>query len=269
MTESQQPAANSQQLTANKHLTAIILAHNEAKHIQACIETLDFADRIIVFESFSTDETVALAEAAGVEVIQHEFENFAAQRNAALEAVRGETDWILFVDADERVTPELAAEVRQKIATPWQVVGYGIPRWNYIAGKLTKGAGWYPDYQTRLLKSGYAHYDPQRKVHEIVILDGEEAQLSNHLIHYNYESMAQFREKQARYLQYDVQIMQDDGIRPKPHNYILQPLRHFKWRFFELRGYQDGWHGFRLSALMAWYELRKYVLLRQKLNKDV
>ncbi|MGB1286275.1 MAG: glycosyltransferase family 2 protein [Aggregatilineales bacterium] len=262
----QQPAASDQKPIAHNHLTAIILAHNEAKHIQACIETLDFADRIIVFESFSTDNTVDLAKAAGADVIQHEFENFASQRNAALDAVAGQTDWVLFVDADERVTPELAAEVRQKITTPWQVVGYGIPRHNYIAGKLTKGAGWYPDHQTRLLKSGYAHYDPQRKVHETVILDGDEAQLVNHFIHFNYESMAQFREKQARYLPFDVQMMFDDGIRPKPQNYILQPLRHFKWRFFELRGYQDGWHGLRLSALMAWYELRKYLLLRQKLK---
>ena len=180
------------------HLTAIILTHNEAKHIRECIAFAKFADRVLVFDSFSTDNTVNLAEDAGADVIQHKFENFASQRNAALNAVKDSTDWVLFIDADERVTQELANEVREKIANSADVVGYGIPRWNYIAGKLTKGAGWYPDYQTRLLKVGFAHYDPERTVHELTILDGDEAQLDNHFIHYNYESMAQFMEKQAR-----------------------------------------------------------------------
>lgn len=240
-------------------LTGVILTYNESKHVQACIETLRFADAILVFDSFSTDDTVELARQARAEVRQRKFDDYAGQRNAALEAV--DSEWVLFVDADERVTPELAAEVRQVIQSD-TCVGYGIPRHNYIFGKLTSAAGWFPDYQTRLLKVSASKYDPTRKVHEVVLLDGAEGKLTNPFIHYNYENAAQFASKQRSYTAYEARIMFEQGIRPKPQNYILQPLRHFRWRFFTLKGYTLGLHGLRLSLLMAWYEFRKYVQLR-------
>ena len=247
-------------------LTAIILTHDESAHITSCIETLRFADRILVFDSFSEDDTVNLARAAGADVIQHEFKNYAHQRNAALEAVRNETDWVLFVDADERVETDLAEEVLDVV----QKSGYAawrIPRHNYIFEKLTRGAGWYPDYQTRLLNINRAHYDPQRQVHEVVVLDGPEGTLSGHLTHLNYRDVAHFAEKQERYAAYEAQILFQDGIRPKFRNFILQPYREFVRRFIILKGYIDGWHGMRLCLYMAWYEFRKYWLLRQRWNK--
>jgi glycosyltransferase involved in cell wall biosynthesis len=243
-------------------LSAVILTHNEAAHIVACIESVRFADDILVFDSYSTDNTVALAEQAGARVIQHRFEDYAHQRNAALEAVSGEADWVLFVDADERVTPELASQVREKIMLPGYA-GFRIPRHNYIFGKLTLGAGWYPDYQTRLLRVSSAHYDLTRKVHEVVLLDGEEGTLDHPFIHYNYRDVRQFTEKQKRYVAYDARILYEQGIHPKPQNYLLQPLRQFWWRFVSLKGYRDRLHGLRLSLLMGWYELRKYVVLRK------
>lgn len=243
-------------------LFAIVLTYNEAEHIKDCLESLSFADNRMIFDSDSTDGTIDIAKAAGAEVLQHEFENFAAQRNAALQAVSGRADWVLFVDADERVTPELAEEVQEVIKNP-SAVGYRIPRYNFLFGIETRGAGWYPDYQTRLLKVGKAQYDPEVKVHEVVLLDGAEGTLKEHFIHYNYRDIQQFYAKQRRYVEFDAQIMYEQGIRPKPQNYILQPLRHFRWRFIELKGYQDGWHGFRLSWLMAWYEFRKYLALRR------
>jgi glycosyltransferase involved in cell wall biosynthesis len=203
-----------------------------------------------------------LAHNAGAKIIQRVFDHYAGQRNAALDAVRASADWVLFVDADERVTPELAAEVQRVIQQPGDAVGFRIPRWNYIAGKLTQGAGWYPDYQTRLLKVGAAHYDPARQVHEVVILQGAEGTLKEHFVHYNYKNMAQFFHKQQKYVAYDAQILYEQGIRPKVWTYLTQPLRHFYWRFITLKGYTDGWHGFRLSAIMAWYEYKKYGLLR-------
>lgn len=246
-------------------LTAIVLTHNESEHISDCLETLSFADECIVFDSYSTDNTVDLARSAGARVIRHKFENFASQRNAALDSVTGTTDWVLFIDADERVTPELAEEVRQVIMQR-HFSAYQIPRHNYIFGKLTQGAGWYPDYQTRLLKIGKVRY--QNPVHEIATLDGELGALQHHLIHHNYKNLTHFLEKQRKYVQYDAQIMFEAGTRPEPQNYLLQPLRHFKWRFFELSGYRDGWHGFRLSVLMAWYELKKYLILRRMWQDD-
>lgn len=244
------------------HLTAIILTYNEADHIRECIASVGFADAIIVFDSYSTDETVSISKSCGVEVIHRTFDHYAGQRNAALEAVKGKTDWVLFVDADERVTPELADEVRDKIELDGYA-GWQIPRHNYLFGVLTKGAGWFPDYQTRLLRVGKSYFDPDVHVHEVTILDGDEGTLDNPFIHYNYRDLSHFVEKQCRYVEYDARIMYEQGIRPKFRNFILQPLRHFYWRFITLKGYQDGWHGFKLSALMGWYELRKYLVLRR------
>jgi glycosyltransferase involved in cell wall biosynthesis len=240
---------------------AMILTRNEAAHITACIESVRYCDAVIVFDSFSDDDTPALARAAGAEVIQRVFDDYAGQRNAALEAVRDRADWVLFVDADERVTGALAEETR-RVIEQGGAAGFRIPRHNYLFGKLTLGAGWYPDYQTRLLKVGAASYDPARKVHELVILDGAEGTLQQPFIHYNYSDAAQFHDKQRRYSAYDARMMYEQGVRPKPQNYVLQPLRHFWWRFVALQGYRDGLHGLRLSLLMAWYELRKYRLLR-------
>lgn len=241
-------------------LTAVVLTYNEAEHIAECLHSVSFADRQVVFDSFSTDQTVQIAQASGATVLQHAFENYAAQRNAALDAVAAYSDWVLFVDADERVTPELAAEVRELIEQP-DYAGFKIPRFNYVFGKLTRGAGWYPDYQTRLLKIGKARYDPLRKVHEVVKLDGKRGEARQHFVHYNYRDLPHFLNKQRKYVRYDAMIMFEQGIRPKPQNYILQPLRHFRWRFVTLKGYRDGWHGFVLSVLMAWYEWRKYWIL--------
>jgi glycosyltransferase involved in cell wall biosynthesis len=242
-------------------LMAIVLTYNESAHIRACLDSVAFADERLVVDSFSTDDTCTQARALGVDVVQEAFDNYATQRNLALTLAKARgMDWVLFVDADERVTPELAQEVREAIQHA-RVVGWRIPRFNYIFGKLTRGAGWYPDYQTRLLRVGRAVYDVARKVHEVVVLDGEEGTMAHHFIHYNYKDLAQFFQKQRKYVRYDAQMMYEAGIRPKPHNYILQPLRHFRWRFVTLKGYQDGWHGLRLSALMAWYEFRKYVVL--------
>ncbi len=236
-------------------LAAVILTHNEEVHIRACIESVRWADRVIVFDSFSDDQTVALAEQAGAEVIQHPWNGYASQRNAALEAV--DTDWILFVDADERSSPAQAAEVRALLAAS-EHHGYWIPRHNYIFGRLTRHAGWYPDYQMRLLHRGHARYDPAREVHELVVLDGEAGYMTEPFVHYNYTSVRQFREKQSRYVRYDAQILKEQGIKPRPHKFITMPLRQFIWRFITLKGYRDGLHGLRLSLLMAWYELQKY-----------
>ncbi len=245
-------------------LAAVILTYNEAEHIADCVESVRFADVVVAFDSYSTDETVKLAQQAGAVVIQNPFENYAQQRNAALKAMEDRADWVLFVDADERIPPELVAEL-QTILSQTACDGWRIPRHNYIFGQLTRGAGWFPDYQTRLLRVGAAHYDPKRKVHEVVVLRGGDAALGtlqNPIIHYNYKDAAQFAQKQRKYTAYEAKILHEQGIRPKVRNYILQPLRHFWWRFVTLKGYQDGLHGLRLSLLMAWYEFRKYRLLR-------
>ncbi len=239
-------------------LAAVILCRDELEHLPPCLESVWFADEVLVFidsRSPVLDEMIRLAEAAGARVQQRAFDDYASHRNAALQAV--DTDWVLFVDVDERVTPELAREVRQVIASG-KAVGYGIPRDNYIFGRLTRHAGWYPDYQTRLLRRTHARYDPARPVHEVVILDGSQDYLQHTLIHYNYRDLAHFLAKQRRYAEIDAGILYDQGIRPRLHHFVTMPLRQFFWRFVTLAGYRDGLHGLRLSLLMAWYEWLKY-----------
>ncbi len=248
-------------MTTQPLLTAIILTYNEAQHIADCIASISWADHILVFDSFSTDETGAIAAAAGAEVRQHPFQNFGAQRDAALKVVK--TSWVLFVDADERVTDELHIEIRRVLDSPEsdRLRGWWIPRHNYIFGKLTLGAGWYPDHQLRLLHRNSARYDPRRPVHEEVLLDGQAGYLSHPLLHYNYASVDQFHRKQRKYIQFEAQLRYDAGERARLHRYITLPIRQFIWRFVTLKGYRDGFHGFRLSLFMAYYEFVTWRLI--------
>lgn len=245
-------------------LKAVILSLNEARHITACIDSVRWTDGIVVFDSYSTDDTVTLAEQAGAEVLQHAFENYSQQRNAALSAV--DADWVFFLDADERATPELGAEIREVITTRREV-GWWIPRYNYIFGHRMRGAGWWPDSQLRLLRRDRAHYDPHRAVHEEAIIDGEVGTLKHPFIHYNYETLRQFVVKQRKYTDFDAGILLQKNIHPKFYTPYTQALRHFWWRFVTLHGWRDGGYGILLSALMSYYEMRKYRQVRSAQQK--
>ncbi len=245
-------------------LSAVVLTLNEEKHLPDCLASLRWADEIVVFDSFSTDATADIARQFGARLIQHRFENYAAQRNAALDAMQA--DWIFFVDADERATPVLTDEISGLTGLLRPVrpeAGWWVPRHNYIFGKLTLRAGWYPDYQLRLLRRGRARFDPSRHVHELALLDGGEGRLQNPLIHLNYETVPEFIAKQYKYTQYDAGILHAQGMRARPQNFVLQPLRQFYWRFVALGGWRDGWHGLRLSALMAYFQFVLYQKLAE------
>jgi (heptosyl)LPS beta-1,4-glucosyltransferase len=231
-------------------LAAVVLTKNAAKHITDCIATLRFADLVVVSDSFSEDGTVELARASGSTVLQRPFDNFAGQRNAAMDAV--DAEWIFFVDADERIPPELAREVRE--ATIYEPeVGWWVPRHNYIAGRLVRHGGFYPDYQLRLLRRDRARYDPGRPVHEVVLLEGPSGRLRHEMIHYNYDDWGQFHAKQRRYASYEGQILRDRGVKPWPHKFVRLPLREFWRRYVTLHGYKDGWLGLKLAVLLGFY----------------
>jgi (heptosyl)LPS beta-1,4-glucosyltransferase len=231
-------------------LAAVILTKNEARHIEECIRTLGFADAVIVSDSFSDDGTVTLAKNAGAVVRQRLFDNFAGMRNATLEAV--DAQWVFFVDADERIPPELGEEVRRVIRQGPEV-GWWVPRYNYIAGKLVRHGGFYPDYQLRLLRRERARYDPERPVHEVVLLDGPSGRLQHEMIHYNYENWAQFHAKQRRYALIEGQILAERGVKPWPHKFVRFPLQEFWRRYVTLEGYKDGWIGLKLAVLLGYY----------------
>lgn len=248
------------------NLAAVVLTKNEERHIGECLGSLRWADECLVFDDFSSDSTVEIARARGARVVQHPFENFAAQRNAALRAV--EAKWVLFVDADERATPDLASEVGRVIAYEGTEArsGWWVPRHNYMLGHRMRGGGWFPDYQLRLLVRDRAHYDPARPVHEIVILDGEAGYLENVLIHYNYDSVGQFRQKTCRYAEFEADILLEQGVRVRPWTYVSMPLREFWRRFISLAGYRDHVYGLLFCGLMAWYTFVTYRRLGRLLS---
>lgn len=228
-----------------------ILARNNEDEIAACLESVAWADeRIVILDTRTTDRTSAIAASMGARVVAHRFEDFARQREFGLSLPS--TDWLFYVDSDERATPALAAEIRQVIERE-DCVGWWVPRRNMIWGKEIRHGGWYPDYQLRLLRLGYAHYDMTREVHEIVELDGQEGHLREPLIHHNYRTVRQFIAKQQQYVDLEAGIRLKQGIRPHAWTYPLQPLREFKRYYWSLRGYRDGFHGLLLSLLVAYY----------------
>lgn len=240
-------------------ITGVILTKNEARHVVPCVESLAWVDQVLVLDSYSDDDTVALARSAGARVKQNPFRDFAHQRNVALQMV--ESQWIFFVDADERATPALGQEIREAIRRE-DVNGWWVPRHNYIFGRLTLGAGYYPDYQMRLLRAGCGTYE--RPASEIVVLQGADGYLNEPLIHYNYETVAQFHAKQHSREIFEATTLHRKGVRLRPHTFVLQPVRHFWWRYVTLKGYREGWHGLRLSLLLAYYfGWRNYVRLWQ------
>ncbi|HEX7593504.1 MAG TPA: glycosyltransferase family 2 protein, partial [Anaerolineae bacterium] len=140
---------------------------------------------------------------------------------------------------------------------------------NIIFGKEIRYTGWSPDYQPRVLRKGRARFDPAREVHELVVWDGEVGYLREPLIHYNYETLAQFREKQIKYTRYETQVWYAEGKRARWRGLIGQPMREFLRRYISLRGWRDGGHGLLLSALMAYYAWVRQRMLRQMQNQSL
>lgn len=243
-------------------VSAVVLTRNEARHIAACLDSLAWADERLVVDGGSADETVALAEARGARVEHRPFVSFPDQRNAALEMAR--SDWVFFLDADERVTPVVAAEIRRVVENgePGAPVLYWIPRNNVIFGKVIRHAGWYPDHQARLFLRGRARFDPARVVHELPIADGAQGYLQAPLTHYNYRTVGEFLARQSRYAEMEAIRLRDQGVRPRFWAPVVQPLRQFRWRYVTLQGYHDGGHGLLLSGLMAYYDHTVYKRLR-------
>lgn len=248
-------------------LTVVVLTLDEARHITACLTAARQLRpaALLVLDSGSHDDTAALASAAGATVATRPFDGYASQRNAALALVT--TPWVYFVDADERVTAAQAAEIAARLPAEG-LAGYWTPRRNIICGHTMRGGGWWPDEQLRLFRIVAGRYDPDRQVHEIVVLDGPAGHLREPLVHHNYDTWRQVLVKQHHYTTHAVADAHAAGVRPHPRNYALQPLRAFWRRFVSLRGYRDGLTGLALALLLAWYELLFYVWLGRAHRRD-
>lgn len=248
---------------AAQTLSVAIIARDEARYIgDALASVAALADELlVVLDPRTTDATATIAEQHGALVRYQRFVSFSQQRNHALRVCR--SDWVLFLDADERVLPELAAELRAVLAQPDPAcAGYWLPRHNLYFGRPLCGGGWYPDRQLRLLRRDRAHYDETRLVHEFADLDGAAGELSGHLLHINIETWAELHEKQRRYALAEAQTLARSGVRARWRNLVLQPLREINRRFVTWHGYRDGLLGLVLALAMGYYELLKYIHLK-------
>jgi glycosyltransferase involved in cell wall biosynthesis len=244
-------------------ISAIVIACNEASRIAPCLESLSWADEVVVVDSGSADGTQDICRRFTDRVFYVPFVNFPRQRNAAM--ALASHDWIFFIDADERVETPLRDELLALAATLDETgpAAWAVPRRNMIWGAWMRGGGWYPDYQLRLLDRRRARYDEARAVHEVVLLEGPQAQLEHELIHLNYQSLGQFLEKQERYSRLHAQTLRQAGVQPRARSLIGQPVREFARRYMAAGGWKDGWRGLALASLLAYYQGRAYWLARR------
>lgn len=243
-------------------LTAAVIARDEEALLPECLASVAFADeRLVLVDAATRDRTREVAAAAGARVEERVFDTFAGQRDAALHLARGE--WVLFIDADERVTAGLRDEIAATLAAPNGRRGFWIPRDNYLMGRVVRHAGWYPDFQLRLLQRTAARMDPRRVVHEEAIVDGAVGHLTQPFVHLNYRTLGEFVAKQERYCGLAARRWLATYGRPRARAVIGQPLREFWRRYVTLRGYREGVLGLVLSAILGFYAGRAVWLARR------
>jgi (heptosyl)LPS beta-1,4-glucosyltransferase len=242
-------------------LTIVALVCREIEHIRPCLRSLrplvslTGAQTLIVLDDKADEATEAEAQAVADRVVRSKFVNFSVQRNRALDLANA--TWVFFIDIDERATPALAEEIARAISQD-NCAGYRVPRRNILFGREVKHTGWWPDYQTRLLRRDSARYDEARAVHEVPVLGGPLCDLAEPLIHLNYSTWGQFIRKQRSYAPLEAAALYAAGARARPRSFLGQPLREFKRRFIEGEGFRDGLLGLALSLAMAAYRAEVY-----------
>jgi (heptosyl)LPS beta-1,4-glucosyltransferase len=245
-------------------VTAVIAAHDESANIEACIASLDWVREVIVVENDSRDDTVALARAAGATVISPQFTTIGAARNHAID--RAASEWILVVDADERCTPELAAEITRTVK---EKPGYGafrITRRNYFLGREIRHGGWGTDRPIRLFRRAMRYNASQ--VHEHVNVAGETGQLTSSLIHYPYNSLDQYFEKFERYSRWWANQNYERGRRAGAGAVLFKPPARFAKMYLLKGGFRDGARGLVLACLAAASVMAKYARLWERSVRD-
>ena len=237
-------------------LSVVIIARDEAANIRAALDSVAWADERIVVDSGSTDATVRIAREAGAHVATHEWEGYAAQKNHATSLATH--DWVLSIDADERVTPALADEIRALLLDEPPASGFRIPRVTRYLGRWIRSTDWYPDPQLRL-------YDRRRArwadvlVHESVILDGAvPLRLRGELEHHPYHDIAHHLETMNRYTTLAAQQMHRDGRHATPVDLVVQPAAAFVRNYFLRAGIRDGAVGLLVSILNSYYVFLKF-----------
>jgi len=235
-------------------ISVVIVTKNEESNIEDALKSVADAKEIIVVDSFSTDRTVDICRRYTDRVYQHEWQGFALQKQTAVDYAEG--PWVLILDADERVTPELKAEVLKNIHGT-DVNGFYMPRENYFIGKRIRHGGWWPDHTLRLFKKDRGRLGP-REVHESVIVEGGTAYLKNPLRHYTYRSVSDFMERMERYSTLAAKEIIKNSGRAGLISLVIKPPFTFLKMYFLRLGFLDGTRGFMLAVLYSFYTFLKY-----------
>lgn len=245
-------------------LSVVITVYNEEQKIEDCLKSIkDLADEIIVVNNNSTDKTLEIAKKY-TDIIYNQPnnpQNIDLQKNLGIS--KATCEWILVLDADERVEQELADEIRS-LDEKSDFSGYNIARKNIIFGKWIAHTGWYPDYQLRLFKKGKGKFE-EKHVHQSIKIEGEVGYLKNSIKHLNYESVSQFLDKIIKtYTVSEAQALIDKGYTFQFSDVFKMPLKEFYSRYLARQGYKDGMHGLSLSLLMAFYHFVVFLRLWEK-----
>jgi glycosyltransferase involved in cell wall biosynthesis len=242
-------------------LSAVIITRNEQDRLRACLESVKWADEIIVVDSYSTDRTVEIAREYTDKIYQREFSGFGPQKNYALSQARGE--WILSIDADEVVTPELRDEIRS-ILEELDTCGYHIPRKSHFLGTWIRHCGWWPDYVLRLFRRTAGSFS-DRLVHEAIQVHGKTRKLRCPLVHYPYNSVADIIRKTETYTTLSGRMAEPGvaGASTAGKRIPLRPVIHAGTRFLKIyvfrAGFLDGRAGLILAILASYHVFLKYL----------
>ena len=245
-------------------VTAVVITLNEERNIGDCLESLRWADEVIVVDACSVDRTVEIARERGATVMTVEWGGYGRARNRAAAAASGE--WIIAVDADERVTEPLAAEIRSLVSGGGAVVRarvYELARRAYFLGRWIRHCGWYPGYIPRLFRNGDARYD-QARVHERLVFDGPAGRLRNDLEHYTDDNLFHYLHKFDRYTTLAAEDLAERGRAFSSLDIVVKPPFQFLKMYLFRLGFLDGLHGLTLSLLSSAYVFVKYAKLWEK-----
>lgn len=248
------PSSSTSRVTSTiQTLTVVILTQNEEHNIVDCIATVREADEIIVIDSGSSDRTTEVAAAAGARVISHPMIDFSDQRNFANQQAK--SDWIFHLDADERVTPQLLQEIRQVTATS-DAAAFRVPTLNLMLGAAIRHGGWYPQYHIRLMRQGRGTWG--RNVHESVSVEGVVDRLKEPIAHHSYPSISSFILKMDRYTDYEARRASGSAT-VLAARAALEPGPYFIYKYVVQQGFRDGWRGFVMAMLLAYYRSVGYL----------
>ncbi len=246
-------------------ISVILTTYNEEVNVAECIESVLWADEVLLVDSFSADRTIEIAERYPVQILQRQYYGSAAQKNWALDRVSHE--WVLILDADERVTDGLACEILRKLIDRPQHLGYYIRRRNIVLEKVIKHSGWSTDKVVRFFHRDHGRY-PNRRVHADLVIEGPVPVLKHPLVHYTFLSFDQYLEKFLNYAEWGAA----QGFREGRTAGFLEIAGRPSWRFFRTYfvqlGFLDGIHGLVICGLQAFGSFLKYARLWEYTVRD-